>query len=261
MSGPGNEGNTAGQYSRRGLLHAGLAASGGLLVAACGGTGTAVQAGRILTTTPTAQATPAQLTAAQAWARLVEGNRRWVSGGLQHPDQNIVRRRELAFAQYPFAVVVSCIDSRVPPETVFDQGIGDLFVIRTGAQTIDRLITASIEYGPVENGTPLVVVLGHQRCGAVQATVDSIEKNEHLPGNLGAIVDAIRPAYEEAHGTGGDIVDQTVRSQILRTVAALEGDAVLAGHVRDNSLGIVGVYYNLDTGQVSVLKTAGFIPS
>jgi carbonic anhydrase len=91
--------------------------------------------------------------------------------------------------------------------------------------------------------------------------VDSIEKNEHLPGNLGAIVDAIRPAYEEAHGKGGDIVDQTVRRQILRTVAALEGDAVLAGHVRDKSLGIAGVYYNLDTGQVSVLKTAGFIPS
>ena len=101
-----------------------------------------------------------RLSPAQAWARLEAGNRHWAAGRLEHPDQDTDRRLRVAARQDPFATIVSCIDSRLPPETVFDQGIGDLFAVRTGPQTIDGLVTASIEYGPLENGTPLIVVLG-----------------------------------------------------------------------------------------------------
>ena len=119
--------------------------------------------------------TDERLLPAQAWARLQAGNRHWASGTLEHPDQDAARRAVVADRQDPFATIVSCIDSRLPPETVFDQGIGDLFAVRTGAQTIDGLVTASVEYGPLENGTPLIVVMGHQRCGAVTAAVQAIQ--------------------------------------------------------------------------------------
>jgi carbonic anhydrase len=206
-----------------------------------------------------------RLSPAQAWARLEAGNRHWAEGHLVHPDQDVTRREQVAAGQDPFATIVSCIDSRVPPETVFDQGIGDLFAVRTGAQTIDGLVTASIEYGPLENGTPLIVVLGHQRCGAVTAAVHAIETGAHLPGHLDAIVRHLRPAYQEATTAGTsagddarDLIDQVVRAQILRTVYSLAHDGPLARLVRQGDLGIVGAYYDLDLGHVACLRTLGF---
>jgi len=164
----------------------------------------------------------------------------------------------VAARQDPFATIVSCIDSRVPPETVFDQGIGDLFAVRTGAQTIDGLVTASIEYGPLENGTPLIVVLGHERCGAVIAAVQAIQSDERLPGHLDAIVERLRPAYHKASSAmGGDLVDQVVRAQIHRTVSSLAHDGPLAALVDSGDLGIVGAYYDLDTGIVTRLLGLG----
>jgi carbonic anhydrase len=194
---------------------------------------------------------------AQAWARLEAGNRHWVAGHLEHPDQDQDRRMGVAARQDPFATIVSCIDSRLPPETVFDQGIGDLFAVRTGAQTIDGLVTASIEYGPLENGTPLIVVLGHERCGAVTAAVRSIESGERLPGHLDAIVERLRPAYNKAVSAGGDLIDQVVRAQIHRTVSSLAHDGPLAALVSRGDLGIAGAYYDLDTGLVTLLHALG----
>lgn len=179
---------------------------------------------------------------------------------MTHPRSSIKRREDVARAQDPFAVIVSCIDSRVSPETLFDQGIGDLFVTRTGAHTIDGLVEASVEYGPVEAATPLIVVMGHQRCGAVTSSVEAIEKRRKLPGHLDLIVDRIRPAYQEARAKGGDTIDQTVRAYTLRTVAELAADSVLASKL-GRELGLVAAYYSLDTGKVSVLRTAGFTPS
>jgi carbonic anhydrase len=163
----------------------------------------------------------------------------------------------VAARQDPFATIVTCIDSRLPPETIFDQGIGDLFAVRTGAQTIDGLVTASIEYGPLENGTPLIVVLGHERCGAVIAAVRAIQSGERLPGHLDAIVERLRPAYHQAASRPGDLIDQVVRAQIHRTVHALAHDGPLADLVKRGDLGIVGAYYDLDTGQVTQLRTLG----
>jgi carbonic anhydrase len=211
-----------------------------------------------------------RLSPAQAWARLEAGNRRWAEGDMTHPDQDAARRQQVAVRQNPFATVVACIDSRLPPETVFDQGIGDLFAVRTGAQTIDGLVTASIEYGPLENGTPLIVVLGHERCGAVTAAVQAIQSGERLPGHLDAIVHRLRPAYNAAasttHAAGasgaapdaaGDLIDRVVRAQIQRTVRALAHDGPLAALVSRGDLGIVGAYYDLGSGRVTRLHALG----
>ena len=198
-----------------------------------------------------------RLSPAQAWARLEAGNRHWAAGRLEHPDQDTDRRLRVAARQDPFATIVSCIDSRVPPETIFDQGIGDLFAVRTGAQTIDGLVTASIEYGPLENGTPLIVVLGHERCGAVIAAVRAIQGGEGLPGHLDAIVERLRPAYHQAANHPGDLIDQVVRAQIHRTVHALAHDGPLADLVNRGELGIVGAYYDLDSGHVTQLRALG----
>jgi carbonic anhydrase len=194
---------------------------------------------------------------AQAWARLEAGNRHWAAGHLEHPDQDTDRRLRVAAGQDPFATIVSCIDSRLPPETIFDQGIGDLFAVRTGAQTIDGLVTASIEYGPLENATPLIVVLGHARCGAVTAAVRAIQSGEHLPGHLDAIVERLRPAYLKANSATGDLIDQVVRAQIHRTVSSLAHDGPLAALVNRGDLGIVGAYYDLDTGLITRLHALG----
>jgi carbonic anhydrase len=194
---------------------------------------------------------------AQAWARLESGNRHWAAGHLEHPDQDADRRQRVAAGQDPFATIVSCIDSRLPPEIIFDQGIGDLFAVRTGAQTIDGLVTASIEYGPLENGTPLIVVLGHARCGAITAAVKAIQDDESLPGHLDMIVQRLRPAYDDAGGNPGDLIDQVVRAQVHRTVRALAHDGPLADLVARQSLGIVGAYYDLDSGVVTQLLAHG----
>jgi carbonic anhydrase len=198
-----------------------------------------------------------RLSPAQAWARLEAGNRHWAAGHLVHPDQDTDRRLRVAAGQDPFATIVSCIDSRVPPETVFDQGVGDLFAVRTGAQVIDGLVTASIEYGPLENATPLIVVLGHARCGAVTAAVKAIQSGEHLPGHLDAIVDRLRPAYHQADSAAVDLIDQVVRAQIRLTVSSLAHDGPLAALVNRGDLGIVGAYYDLDTGLVTRLLALG----
>ena len=209
-----------------------------------------------------------KLSPAQAWARLAEGNQHWAKGRLTHPDQDTARRQQVARQQDPFAAIVSCIDSRVPPETVFDQGIGDLFVVRTGAQTIDDLVTASIEYGPLENGTPLIVVLGHERCGAVTAAAHAIKAHAHLPGHLDAIVHCLRPVYDHVTAVSvakGDadlpestLIGEMVLAQVARTVHELAIDDPLKPLVADGTLGIVGAVYDLDTGIVTALQTLGF---
>ncbi|WP_084965730.1 carbonic anhydrase [Thermoactinospora rubra] len=185
----------------------------------------------------------------EAWATLREGNRRWVSGTATRPHQDPARRAEVAQKQDPYAVIVSCIDSRVPPEIVFDAGIGDLLTVRSAAQTIDPLVTGAIEYGPAELGVPLIVVLGHQRCGAVTAAAHALHDGTKLPGDLQRIVEALRPAYERSHGD----VDKMIRVNTMDVVARLKKDKLLASRIARKRLKIVGAYYSLDTGEVTRL--------
>lgn len=186
---------------------------------------------------------------------LKDGNARFVSGSMSHPRQDPARRQAVASGQNPFAVVFSCIDSRVPPEIVFDQGLGDLFVIRTGGQDYDALIEGSVEYGPVTDSTPLIVVMGHQRCGAVTATVNALESGTLPPAHIANLVWAIEPAYRAARKTHPqDLVDATIRMQTSLTVQALRSDSPLKPAVKQHTLTIVGAYYSLDTGVVSWLE-------
>lgn len=193
--------------------------------------------------------------AGSALARLMAGNERWVLGELRHPNQTVARRHEVAHHQDPFAVVFSCIDSRVPPEIVFDTGVGDIFVIRTGAQVLDAgLVLGSVEFGP--NGYPsarLILVLGHENCGAVIAAIDSLRYGKPAPGHLPAVVTALRPAYELVAGKPGDLVANMVRAQVRLTAGALRADPLLAEQIQRHGLEIFGGVYDLDSGVVTLL--------
>ncbi|MQA88230.1 MAG: carbonic anhydrase [Streptosporangiales bacterium] len=193
---------------------------------------------------------------ARALDRLLRGNARWVAGELRHPHQSVERREAQAAGQCPLATVVTCIDSRVSPEVLFDAGIGDLFVVRTAAHVLDDIATGSVEYGPHELGTPLILVLGHGRCGAVTAAVEAIRDRSKLPGHLQTIVEAVRPAYESAcrPEPTRDCVDRTIHAHTRRTVGELRRDPLLASSVEKGRLRIVGGYYALDTGRVSLLR-------
>ncbi|MBF8187919.1 carbonic anhydrase [Nonomuraea sp. K274] len=181
-------------------------------------------------------------TARQMWARLEQGNRRWAAGTSHRPRQDPERRKQVATSQAPYAVVLSCIDSRVPPEVVFDVGIGDLLVVRTAAHTLDSLGIAAVQYGPQDLRAPLVVVLGHQRCGAVTAAARALRGRETLPGELPHVVAALEPAYASSDGQ----VEPMVRAHILRTVSRLRADPLLYGAAT-----VIGAYYSLDTGLVT----------
>ncbi|MEX2969071.1 carbonic anhydrase [Streptomyces sp. C184] len=238
-----------GQPDRRSLLAGGLAIATAAL-AGCTSTSAAPVAA---SASPTARPT----TPAAAFTRLMEGNARWVSGNLEHPDRDPNRRQFVAMKQKPFGSVLSCIDSRVPPELLFDTGLGDLYVMRTGGEAVGPVVTGSVEYGPMTSGTPLIVVLGHQRCGAVEASYKSLRDGEPLPGNLEAIARALRPAYEKARREGGaDPVDTMARAQVTLTAANLRSNQDLAPLVKKGSLAVVGAYYSLDTGKVEVLAGA-----
>lgn len=234
---------------RRALLAGGLAGAT-VALAGCSSTRAAPTA---------ASASPSQrpTTPAAAFARLMEGNERWVSGDLQHPDRDPNRRQLVAQEQEPFGAILSCIDSRVPPELLFDTGLGDLYVMRTGGEAVGPVVTGSVEYGPMTSGTPLIVVLGHQRCGAVKAAYKSIRDGKPLPGNLQAIVKALQPAYEQAAREGGaDPVENMARAQVTLTAADLRSNNDLAPLVGKGALAVVGAYYSLDTGKVEVLAGA-----
>lgn len=187
----------------------------------------------------------------EALARLAEGNKRFVEMKLTHPDQDAARRTTLAKGQQPFAVVLGCSDSRVPPEVVFDQGLGDLFVIRVAGNVADDIGLASIEYAVEHTGSRLVVVLGHERCGALTAAV----KGGELPGHLPALMAALRPAVEKSKGAADDAVDAAVRANVELTAAQLrESKPVLAEMVEKGEIKIVGARYDLDTGAVEMIK-------
>ncbi|MFI1253938.1 carbonic anhydrase [Streptomyces netropsis] len=239
----------AGHSDRRALLAGGLA----VVTAALAGCSSTSAAPSATSSPPEAQPT----TPGAAFARLMDGNERWVSGDLQHPDRDPNRRQFVAQEQKPFGSILSCIDSRVPPELLFDTGLGDLYVMRTGGEAIGPVVTGSVEYGPMTSGTPLIVVLGHQRCGAVAAAYKSLRDDKPLPGNLQAIVKALQPAYEQATREGGaDPVETMARAQVELTAADLRSNDDLAPLVKKGALAVVGAYYSLDTGKVEVLAGA-----
>lgn len=193
------------------------------------------------------------ITADRALEKLMDGNARFVSGNVEHPNQSAERRAEVVSGQHPFAIIVSCSDSRVPPEIIFDQGIGDLFVIRTAGQVMDDAALGSIEYGAEHLGVPLVVVLGHDSCGAVKATVEGGE----APGHIASLVEAIQPAVDEARkeASGEELLNAAIDINIKNIVDQLKtSQPILSELVKKGELTVVGARYHLDSGEVEILE-------
>jgi carbonic anhydrase len=185
--------------------------------------------------------------------RLLDGNRRFVESRVKHPNQEKDRRMAVSKKQEPFAVILCCSDSRVPPEVIFDQGIGDLFVVRVAGNSADPAVLGSIEYAVEHLKASLIVVLGHERCGAVKAATEGGE----APGHVKAILEPIAPAVKAARAVtkGEALPEQAMRIHAQNMVKQLkESTPVLAALVREGMLTVVGARYDLDTGVVELLK-------
>jgi carbonic anhydrase len=193
------------------------------------------------------------LTAEEALARLSEGNRRYVADETVGPNRSQERRLDVAKGQEPFAVILACSDSRVPPELIFDQGLGDLFVVRTAGHVMDNAVLSSIRFAVTRLRIPLVMVLGHQRCGAVEAALAAVADPVSVAADLAPLLDGIRPAAEQVNDRTDDRLDHAVRAHVVFTVGRLQQDPVLAQAVAEGQLRIVGACYDLDTGRVEII--------
>jgi carbonic anhydrase len=187
----------------------------------------------------------------KALQMLLEGSNRYVNQKSAHPNQTIERRKELVKAQKPFAIILSCSDSRVSPEIIFDQGLGDLFVIRVAGNVLDTTVIASAEYAAEHLGVTLLVVLGHSKCGAVSAAVSD---NEHT-GHIGELVKSIKPAVSKAKKMSGDLLENAIKANIEIVVAQLKSSSpIISKRIRANELEIVGAFYDLESGAVNIIN-------
>jgi carbonic anhydrase len=197
---------------------------------------------------------------AESLKKLMEGNRRYIENR-RDPEKarrDEARRVEVAEGQEPFAVIFTCADSRVIPEVIFNKGIGDLFVIRVAGNFVtDRCfgILGSIEYAVEFLHAPLVMVLGHERCGAVKAAVNLVKKKRRPPGNIGIIADEIRPVMKDIEDQPGDLLHNAVLANVKLNASRLSKfSTVIDKHVKNGTTKIVGADYDLDTGIVSLVK-------
>ena len=231
-------------HSRRSFLRfCGLAAIG-ITASACGSP--------FVSSESTQAAEPAITTPDQALQRLLEGNQRYVAAKPTYPNLTADRRTQLAQGQHPFSIVFSCVDSRVPPELLFDRGLGDLFVIRTAGHVLDDAVLGSIEYGVAELGIPLILVLGHEKCGAVKATLEAVEHHTTAPDRIQTLVRAITPAIEQSNGQPGDALDNAIAANTALTVSRLRATPLLADALGKGGLKIIGGRYDLDSGTVVI---------
>ncbi|MEE1939933.1 carbonic anhydrase [Streptomyces sp. TRM 70361] len=216
------------------------------------GVGLALTAPSVLTAAPVRTALPSAPARARpstpraALRELARGNRRWRALHQTHPHESPADRAAAVSGQDPFAVVLGCIDSRVPPELVFDQGLGDLMTTRSAGEVLDEAVLGSIAYGVLELDIPLVMVLGHQSCGAVTAAVHADESGEELPAHIDYIAEQIRPAID--HGLHGAArVDAAITANVRLIRARLAAEPDLAARVAGGDLAIAGARYELDS--------------
>ncbi|MNY15442.1 Carbonic anhydrase [compost metagenome] len=208
----------------------------------------------IVSLAPIASAAPSGPAASgdEALTILMAGNQRYVAEAFRHSGHGAQRRGDIAKAQHPVALVLGCADSRVPPELVFDQGLGDLFTVRVVGHVADTSVLASIEYAVGHLDVPLVMVLGHERCGMVEATL----KGGQAEGHLHPMVEAIRPALASVDKRSGDVLDAAVRANVRYVVRQLEASKpLLAERIKAGKLKVVGARYDLDTGEVELLSS------
>lgn len=194
--------------------------------------------------------TESPLTPDEAFQRLMDGNQRFVERRPIYPDQTVERLQAIAQGQHPFATILSCADSRVPAELLFDQGFGDLFDVRVAGNIVTPEILGSVEYAVEHLAAPLLMVLGHERCGAVTAAVNPGE----FLGSIGTFVEAILPAVERVEDQPGDPVDNAVISNVYYQMEQLQRSPLVAERLESGQLKLVGGRYDLDTGTVTILS-------
>lgn len=188
-----------------------------------------------------------------ALKRLIEGNQRFVAEETLHPRAGFDRVKELADVQKPFAVLLCCADSRVVPEILFDQGLGDLFVVRIAGNYVEDGILGSIEYAVQYCDVRLIMVLGHERCGAVQATVSALLQGKKFTGSIANLVKAITPAVESTRNHPGDQVENAMRANILHNIETIcNSEPFLKPLIAQGALKVVGGRYDLDSGIVTL---------
>jgi carbonic anhydrase len=180
---------------------------------------------------------------------LTEGNERFVENKRKYPNQEWKRITAVAPSQAPFAAILGCADSRVPAEIVFDRGFGDIFVCRVAGNVATPEEIGSLEFGTLVLGAKVILVLGHERCGAVKAAIEG----GALPGHIGSLTEAIKPAVESSKNQAGDKVENAVKANVRLQANRLKASPVINQLIQEGKLKIVGGYYDLDTGKVTIL--------
>lgn len=194
------------------------------------------------------------------WQDLQAGNERFINDQMQHPAQNAQRRGELTESQSPKAIILSCSDSRVPPEILFDQGLGDLFVVRTAGQVVDDASLGSLEYAVGVLKTPLIVVLGHASCGALAAALNAYQTGSMPPGHIHDVVTRILPGIIKAHHDGHSSIEDLLSAHVSTTIDYLTTQSnIISSAINSDSLGIVGAVYDLAKGQASGVHSVGSV--
>ncbi|MBM6620343.1 carbonic anhydrase [Micrococcaceae bacterium RIT802] len=206
----------------------------------------------------TIEPTPAALTPAEAWRKLRDGNDRFVSGTTNHPNQDASRRSALVNTQHPFAVIFGCSDSRLAAEIIFDVGLGDVFVVRTAGHVPDDAALGSLEYSVALLHVPLIVVLGHDSCGAVTATMESFESGEMPPGFIRDLVERITPSVITAQRAGITDVNTTVEEHVKQSTHRLvDSSKIISAAVDAGETAVIGVTYRLEEGKAEVVSGFG----
>lgn len=234
------------------LILATLALSTSIVFSGCtNGASTSKEAEKTTTTADTYKRADTITSAEDAKKLLVDGNQRFASGKILNDDLSATKRKDLSVnGQKPFAVVISCADSRVPPEILFDQALGDIFVVRDAGNVIDPVTLGSIEYGVEHLHAPLVVVLGHEKCGAVKATIEGGE----VPENIAAIVNKIKPSVEKATSAAKnkeDIAELATDENIKNTITEIKKSPVIKHLEESKKVTVIGAKYHLESGQVT----------
>lgn len=192
------------------------------------------------------------LTPDRALELLKDGNAAFLRNEIAYPETGEERREKLSMGQAPFCAYLSCSDSRVPPELLFGRGLGELFIVRNAGNTLDTSALGSIEYAVFELSVPLVVVMGHEACGAVKAAMAIVSDNARFPGAIGDMILPIVPAVLDAHPQEGDVTENAVKQNVRRTVQTLREDShpMMVDPQRRGALRVVGAYYELGSGRV-----------
>lgn len=192
------------------------------------------------------------LSADEALKKLKQGNKRFVQLHQKHPDESGKRRKEMLEGQHPFVIILSCSDSRVPPELIFDQGLGDIFEIRNAGNVLNPHVIGSIEYAVMHCGVKLIVIMGHQDCGAINATLSGVSETKYIQ----ALEDSIQPAVEQCKLKGLEVnSDNVVKAHVMQDIEELmEQDVELVKYMKEHNVKIVPAYYHLDSGKVDFLK-------